>query len=185
MHSAIIIGSRLHSQYFATGVDDAGDQALLLVLALAVEGAREAEGEQHRRLALDRQVREHVLHQRLLDEATAERDAMLAPVQRLVDRRAHHPRHRDDDVEAREVRHLDQGRDAASRLADEPRERAVVLDLARGVRAVADLVLEPLDEKGLRVPSGSERGTKKQVSAPSSCASVRKPSDIGAEQNHL
>ena len=40
-------------------------------------------------------------------------------------------------------------------------------------------------KKRLRVPSGSERGTKKQVSAPSSSASVRKPSDIGAEQNHL
>lgn len=37
----------------------------------------------------------------------------------------------------------------------------------------------------LRVPSGSTRGTRKQVSPPGACASTRKPSDIGAEQNHL
>ena len=39
--------------------------------------------------------------------------------------------------------------------------------------------------KALRVPSGSQRGTTKQVSPASVCASVRKPSHIGAEQNHL
>lgn len=37
----------------------------------------------------------------------------------------------------------------------------------------------------LRVPSASTRGTRKQVSPPGACASTRKPSDIGAEQNHL
>ncbi|CAM5264862.1 hypothetical protein SGRI78S_07348 [Streptomyces griseus subsp. griseus] len=37
----------------------------------------------------------------------------------------------------------------------------------------------------LRVPSGSTRGTRKQLSPPAACASTRKPSDIGAEQNHL
>ena len=37
----------------------------------------------------------------------------------------------------------------------------------------------------LRVPSGSTRGSRKHVSPPGACASTRKPSDIGAEQNHL
>ncbi len=37
----------------------------------------------------------------------------------------------------------------------------------------------------LRVPSGSTRGTRKQLSPPGARASTRKPSDIGAEQNHL
>ncbi len=37
----------------------------------------------------------------------------------------------------------------------------------------------------LRVPSSNTRGTRKQVSPPGACASTRKPSDIGAEQNHL
>ena len=39
--------------------------------------------------------------------------------------------------------------------------------------------------KVLRVPSSSTRGTRKQLSPPGACASTRKPSDIGAEQNHL
>ena len=38
---------------------------------------------------------------------------------------------------------------------------------------------------GLRCPSGVQRGTQKQDSPPGACASMRKPSDIGAEQNHL
>src|SRR5207245_4723240 len=40
-------------------------------------------------------------------------------------------------------------------------------------------------KKGLRVPSASERGTKKQVSPASVRARVKKASLIGAEQNHL
>ena len=39
--------------------------------------------------------------------------------------------------------------------------------------------------KVLRVPSGSERGTKKQVTPSGSRASVKNASLIGAEQNHL
>ena len=85
MHSAIIIGRRLHSQYFATGVTMRVISRSCSSSRMPVEGAREAEGEQHRRLALDREVGEHVLHQRLLGEPAAERDAMLARVQRLVD----------------------------------------------------------------------------------------------------
>ena len=38
---------------------------------------------------------------------------------------------------------------------------------------------------GLRSPSGVQRGMRKQVSPSSSQASVRKASDMGAEQNHL
>ena len=38
---------------------------------------------------------------------------------------------------------------------------------------------------GLRVPSGSERGTKKQVTPSGRRASVKNASLIGAEQNHL
>ncbi len=37
----------------------------------------------------------------------------------------------------------------------------------------------------LRVPSGSTRGTTKQVTPPAACASTRKTSFIGAEVNHL
>lgn len=37
----------------------------------------------------------------------------------------------------------------------------------------------------LRVPSGSTRGSRKQLRPPGACARVRKTSDIGAEVNHL
>src|SRR5258708_31788065 len=40
-------------------------------------------------------------------------------------------------------------------------------------------------KKGLRGPSASERGTKKQVSPASVRARAKKASLIGAEQNHL
>ena len=42
------------------------------------------------------------------------------------------------------VHHLDDGADPAAFLADQPRDRLVVLDLGRRVRPVAELVLEPL-----------------------------------------
>ena len=38
---------------------------------------------------------------------------------------------------------------------------------------------------GLRVPSGSHRGTRKHDSPCGAWASIRNASDIGAEQNHL
>ena len=37
----------------------------------------------------------------------------------------------------------------------------------------------------LAVPSGSTRGTTKQVSPPGACASTSRRSDIGADVNHL
>ncbi len=49
-------------------------------------------------------------------------------------------------VQPGQVDHLDDGRHAAALLADQPRGGAVVLDLARGVGVVAELVLEPLQE---------------------------------------
>src|SRR5690606_41723883 len=38
---------------------------------------------------------------------------------------------------------------------------------------------------GLRVPSGSTRGSRKHDSPPGACAKVRNMSDMGAEVNHL
>ncbi|SED09485.1 hypothetical protein SAMN04490356_6892 [Streptomyces melanosporofaciens] len=47
------------------------------------------------------------------------------------------------------------------------------------------LFLSRISRSGLRLPSGSTRGTRKQVSPSSVRASVRKTSLIGAEVNHL
>jgi hypothetical protein len=40
-------------------------------------------------------------------------------------------------------------------------------------------------KKLLKLPSGSVRGRKKQVTPPFTLPSVKKPSDCGTEQNHL
>ena len=42
-----------------------------------------------------------------------------------------------------------------------------------------------ISAKALRVPSGRRRGISRQVRPPGACASTRKASHIGAEQNHL
>src|SRR5690606_289971 len=47
------------------------------------------------------------------------------------------------------------------------------------------LSLSRCTKNGLRVPSGRQRGTRKHDRPRSVCASVKKASDIGAEQNHL
>ena len=62
----------------------------------------------------------------------------------LRDRGAHPGRRADDAVQARVVDHLDDRRHAAARLADHLGQRAAELDLAGGVGAVAELVLQAL-----------------------------------------
>ena len=84
------------------------------------------------------------------------------------------------------MHHFDDGRNAASLLAQHDRFRAVVLDLARCVGAVAQLVLEPHDlesiARAVRRDARHEEAARIRRSA---YASVRKASDMGAEQNHL
>jgi hypothetical protein len=59
---------------------------------------------------------------------------------------AHHPGADEGRVEPRVADHLHDGRDAAPLLADPLGEGIVIFDLGRSVRAVAELVLETLDE---------------------------------------
>src|SRR3989441_11761440 len=55
----------------------------------------------------------------------------------------------DHDIEAREVRHLDQRGDAAPFLSNDTRAGAAIFDFARSVGTVAALVFQTLDEKGI------------------------------------
>src|SRR6185437_9584075 len=64
---------------------------------------------------------------------------------RLRHRLPHQAGGADGAVEPRVIAHLDDGRDAAPLLADQFGIGAVEFDLARGVRFVAELVLEPVD----------------------------------------
>ena len=59
-------------------------------------------------------------------------------------------------VEAGVVDHLDDGRHAAALLADHPRPGAPELDLARGVGAVAELVLQALDVESVAPAVGKD-----------------------------
>ena len=69
---------------------------------------------------------------------------------------AHPGRRADRAVEPRVVDHLDDRRHAAALLADQPRPGAAELDLARGVGAVAELVLEALDVDRVALAVGRE-----------------------------
>ena len=61
----------------------------------------------------------------------------------------------------------------SSSTSDEALDRFPSLSLSRWIA------------NGFTDPSSSIRGTTKQVSPPGACASMRNPSLIGAEQNHL
>ena len=69
---------------------------------------------------------------------------MAAVVHRLRQRHAHETRGRERAIEPRQLHHLDDGAHARALVADAQGVRAGELDLARSVRAVAELVLEPL-----------------------------------------
>ena len=82
-------------------------------------------------------------------------------MRRLLHRLPHSGRRAENAIEPRVDHHLDDCPDAAPLLADEPCARAAQLDLARRVRAVAELVLQPLDleprpalEEEAREPAG-------------------------------
>ena len=81
---------------------------------------------------------------------------MRGVVDRLRGARAHPGGRAERAVEPGVVDHLDDRRHAAALLADQPRPGAAELDLAGGVRAVAELVLEPLDVDPVALAVGGE-----------------------------
>ena len=89
-------------------------------------------------------------------------------------------------VEPRQRHHVDDGRERRARLADQPaggarriRPRPVALE------RLPSLSLSRISWTPFRVPSGRKRGTRKQDSPSTVCASTRKASLIGADTNHL
>src|SRR5487761_492486 len=82
--------------------------------------------------------------------------SMSRMVSRLRDGLAHQRRGADDAVEACVVDHLDDGPHSLPCFADQPRERAIKLDLARGVGAIAELVFQTLDVEGVAGAIGED-----------------------------
>ena len=170
-------GRALAHPVLADGQTDAREQRLALVPAhRPVGGTGHPHRDDGRGLGLHGQVGQHVTHQRLVDQVGAERLSVLGVVDGAGQAGAHAGGAAQRAVQPGEVDHLDDGRDAAALLAHQPRDGAVVFDLAGRVGVVAELVLEPLQEHRLRLPSGSIRGNMKHDSPPGACASTRKMS---------
>ena len=134
-------GARLHTQYLPTATASRRSSRSPLSNACG-----QPQRQRRRRLGLDRQVGQHVAHQRLVGEQAAERAAVRGVVGRLRHAPARisavDPSTQSSRVAATISMMV---RDAAALLAEPPRPGAVELDLGRRVRPVAQLVLEPLE----------------------------------------
>jgi hypothetical protein len=170
----------LQTQYLATAVASRRKRDVALVV-----GPGDAHRGHRRGLRFDAEVGEDVTHQGLVGEQATEGGAVRGMVGRLGDGAAHQPGRAEHAVEPGVVDHLDDRPDAAALFADELRERAVEFDLRRGVRAVAELVLQPLDVEPVARPSREHPREQVAREPGGACASTRNASHIGAEQNHL
>ena len=122
----------------------------------AVEAAAQAERQGRGRLHVERQVGQHLLHQRLVDKLLLEHGAVPAVVDGVGQRQAHQPGGAHGTVEPRAGHHLDDGGHAAPFLADQPGVRGLELHLRGGIGAVAELVLEPLEAQRIDAAVGQE-----------------------------
>ena len=122
----------------------------------AVEAARQPERQGGRRLHVERQVGQHLRHQRLVDEMLLEHGAVPAVVDGVGERQPHQAGRAHRAVEPRARHHLDDGRHAAALLADQPGVRSLELHLGGGIGAVAELVLEPLEAQRIDGAVGQE-----------------------------
>ena len=108
-----------------------------------VEGAGDAKTHGDRRLGLDRQIREHVPHDRLIDQLSPESASLRAMVDRLAGRHPQPRRGAEHAIETRQGDHFDDRRHAAAFLADHPGESAAQLGFAGGVGGVGAFFLQP------------------------------------------
>ena len=138
-------GARLADPVFHRRREQPRARRLARIARGKIERAAEPHHERGRGFDLERHVGQHLPHHRLVGELLLEHAAVARVMHRLRQRHAHHAGRRDRAVEPRELHHLDDGAHAAALLADAPREGIVELDLGRGVGAVAELVLEPLE----------------------------------------
>ena len=123
------IGARLQAQYLAHRRADAGQQPFRLARPGAVKGKSEPEADPHQRFSLDREIRHDVTHDRQIDQRALECAPARDVMDRLAERLTRQARRAYREVEAREMRHLDDRADAVPLLAEHHRVQAVKLDL--------------------------------------------------------
>jgi len=116
-----------------------------------IEGARQSNHKQRGCFGFEREIGEHITHQRLVDQKFAEGLAMACMVHCLHQCLAHQCRRADRTIEARMVNHLDDGIHAPALLAQQPSPGAREFHFAGSVRAVTQLVFEPLDMEAVLV----------------------------------
>jgi hypothetical protein len=75
------VAAALADPELGDGREQAGHQALVLVV-LAIEGSREANGQRRGGFAFEREIGQHVLHERLVDQGLAEGVALRRMVER-------------------------------------------------------------------------------------------------------
>ena len=94
---------------------------------------------------MQRHVRQHRLHQRLIGEMLLEHAAMPGVMQRMREPGPHQAGGGDRAILPRQLHHLDDGADALALVADAHRIGADEFHLGRGIGAVAELVLQALE----------------------------------------
>ena len=117
-------------------------ELVLMRVAAMIERPRHAKAQRERGLGFQREIREHIAHDRLMDQQGAERFSLAAMVDRLGDRAAHAGGGADHAVEARHRDHFDDGGNAPTLRADAIAERAAPFGLAGGVGDIAHLAFE-------------------------------------------
>ena len=123
-----------------------GDCGLVGITRL-IHGTCDPQPERQRCFGFKRHIGKNIAHQRLVNEPLTEGMAVPAMVQRLHQRLTHHARRRHGAIEPVARHHINDGSDAAAFLPHHQTVGLLKFDLGRGVGAVTQFVLEPLDRK--------------------------------------
>ena len=131
-----------------------------------VESARQPQHQQRGRFRLQREIRQHVLHERLIDQQAPEGAPVPGMMDGLHQRLAHQRRRPHHAVQTRVLHHFDDGGHPAPFLTHALRPGAVELHFTRSVGAVAELGFQPLDVKRVAFSIRSPARQQKTRQAP-------------------
>ena len=156
-----------------------------------VEGSRDSHQQQRRCFGFEREIRQHVPHQRLIDQRFSECPPVSRVMNSLIERLPHQCCRSHHAIEARVLHHVDDGRDAAAFFADPLRPRAVKFHFARRVRTVPEFLFQALEMKRVALPvAGPARHEKAGESAGSlrqhqKCIAHRRRAEPLVTVNHV
>lgn len=183
MHSATAAIARLQTHSLAAGVPTRARAR-----APASPRSSTARAAQRQRLGgfrLQREVAQHIAHQRLRQQRLAESPAVAGMVQRLHQGLAQQRGAAQHAIEAGGGGHLQQHRRAAPGFADHDAPRVLELHLGAGIAVIAQLVLQAPDAdrvaRAFRNPARHQKAAKALVGLRQHQMGVIR----GTEKNHL